>query len=188
MNKSLSNPRVLVMMALAVAINLALGLIAQRLNIPFVFLDTIGTILIAVMFGPVAGIWVGLVTNLVLGIVVSPDNFYFAPINMIVGLVTGLMAKKWRFGLPVAILNGLLLAIVVPIVATPIIIWVYGGANGRWTDGIIAWMRASGNTLFSSVYLERVVSNLIDKIGSSILVSLAIAALPASLRRSYEVK
>lgn len=188
MNKSLSNPRVMVLMALAVAINLALGFIAQRLNIPLVFLDTIGTILIAVLFGPVAGLWVGLVTNLVLGVIVSPDNFYFAPISMIVGLVTGLIASRFKFSVPLAIVNGLILAIIVPIVATPIIIWVYGGANGRWTDGVIAWLRASGNTLFSSVYIERVISNLVDKIGSSVLVSLALVALPASTKRSFGLK
>lgn len=182
----LSQPKALVMMSLGVAFNIVLGFIAQRLNIPFVFLDTIGTIFIAVLLGPTAGVWVGLVTNLVLGVVVGPDNFYFAPLNMIVGLVSGLMAKRFGFKLPIAIVTGLILAVVVPLIATPIIIWVYGGASGRWTDGLIAWMRASGNTLFSSVYVERVISNLIDKIGSALLVSLALVALPSGLLKSYQ--
>lgn len=184
--QKLSQPKVLVMMSLGVAFNIVLGFIAQRLNIPFVFLDAIGTIFIAVLFGPVAGMWVGLITNVVLGFLVGPDNFYFAPLNMIIGLVSGLMTRRFGFKLPIAILNGIILAIVVPLIATPIIIWVYGGASGRWTDGIIAWLRASGSTLFSSVYVERVISNLIDKIGSSVLVSLALLALPAGMRKSYQ--
>src|SRR3954471_13022785 len=47
-----SKTLILTYSALAIALNVILGTVVSSLKIPLLFLDTIGTVLIAVLFGP----------------------------------------------------------------------------------------------------------------------------------------
>jgi len=74
----ISSPRLLVLMAIGIAVNIGLGQIVSTLSLP-VFLDSLGTMVVALMAGPLAGLATGLVTNLVWGLVASPTAAAFAP-------------------------------------------------------------------------------------------------------------
>ena len=64
--------RVIVLIPIAIAINIALGYITQTiLKLP-IYLDSIGTVLVAALAGPLAGVLTGLTSNLVLGMLSSP--------------------------------------------------------------------------------------------------------------------
>ena len=58
------NTKALVMCAIAVVINIVLGQAVSALKIPMLFLDTMGTIFIAAVYGMPYGVLTGLVTNL----------------------------------------------------------------------------------------------------------------------------
>ncbi len=62
MNKEISNTMKLMMCGLAIAINIVLGIVMAMIKFP-VYLDTIGTIFIAIYFGPWYGAAVGGLTN-----------------------------------------------------------------------------------------------------------------------------
>ena len=87
----------LLLIPIAVAVNYVGGQVAAGLRLPF-YLDTIGTILVAMLCGPWVGAVAGLVTNLILGIT-NPIFFPFAIVNIAVGLVTGFCARKGGFTL-----------------------------------------------------------------------------------------
>ncbi len=88
----------LVLMPVAVALNIVLGTaVASALKIP-IYLDSIGTILVAVLAGPLAGAVTGLLANLVWTYLApppfaSPYAAPFALVAVVVGLLAGTFAR-----------------------------------------------------------------------------------------------
>lgn len=173
--------RMMTFIATGIVINIALSLVVKTLGIPLLFLDTVGTIFIAVIFGPIAGAITGALTNLVNGVLVSPTEIPFALVNIAVALVVGAMSNKFKFNIKTAVITGLILAVVAPLIGTPIAIFMFGGLTGGGTDLIFAWLRATGQTVFTSAFVPRITGNLIDKVASCILVAIIISRIPTDL-------
>jgi energy-coupling factor transport system substrate-specific component len=168
--------------ALAIALNIVLGIFASSLKLP-IYLDTIGTIFAAVYFGPWYGAVVGALTNIITGIIFSPKDIPFLLVNVAVGLIVGFIAKKFNFNLITAIITGLILSVVCPLIGTPIGIWIYGGLSGTGMDFLFIWLQKVGNSIFVSSFITKITSNFMDKICSCILVWGLINALPKEFRR-----
>ena len=173
-----SRNRVIIFSALGIAINIVLGTVAGIINIPLLFLDTIGTIFVAAVFGPLYGAVTGGLTNIALGIIQNPKNIPFALVNIAVGIVVGLIARKWKFNLKTAIITGAILAVVAPLIGTPISVYVYGGLTGDFNDIFFTWLRQTGQSVFTAAFIPRITSNIVDKIASCIIVSLLISRMP----------
>ena len=120
----------------AVAMNIVLGIITSALGIPL-YLDTLGTVLSAAILGPVPGIIVGALSNIITGLIYSVSDIPFCLVNMAVGLIVGLVAKKWKFGIVPAVITGIALSFICPAIGTPIGIYVYGGLNGSVSDMLV---------------------------------------------------
>lgn len=168
------NTRALTFASVGIAINIVLGTVANMLNIPLLFLDTIGTIFTAVVFGPFYGALAGGVTNLIQGVLTSPKSIPFALVNIAVGLVVGFIAKNKNFNIPTAII----LAVVAPLIGTPISVYVYGGITGDFNDVFFTWLTNTGQQVFTAAFLPRIASNIVDKIVSCALVALILKTLP----------
>ena len=164
--------------SLCVVMNLVFGTLVQSLQIPLLFLDTIATIFGAVLFGPFYGVLIGLVTNVVQGILTNPRDIPFALVNMAIGLFVGVVSRKIRFTLPVSVGVGLCLAVLAPLIGTPIAVWIYGGLTGGGTDFFFLWLYQSGHKIFTAAFLPRITGNLVDKVASAVLVALLIAKMP----------
>lgn len=161
-----------------VALNIVLGIITAALGIPL-YLDTLGTVLTAALFGPVPGMIVGALSNIITGLIYSVTDIPFCLVNMAVGLVVGLVAKKFKFSLLTATLTGLALSIICPAIGTPIGIFVYGGLQGNISDVIVTGLVKSGQSIFAASFLTKIGSNLIDKVGTCIIGYFLIKAMPA---------
>ncbi|NBI05960.1 CD3073 family putative ECF transporter S component [Senegalia massiliensis] len=172
----------MVIASLGIVINIVFGTVIQFIQIPLLFLDTIGTIFVAVVLGPFAGAMTGGLTNIIQGMITNPKNIPFAIVNIAIGLIVGLIAKKYRFNLKIAIVTGIILSIIAPLIGTPIAVLVYGGVTGGGTDVIFAWLLASGQKIFTAAFIPRITGNIIDKIASCILVVFVIQYLPLNLR------
>lgn len=174
---------ILIMCAMGIAINVVLGTIASRLQIPLIFLDTIGTIFIAVLFGPWQGATVGGLTNIITPILSgNPKDIPFLLVNVVVGLIVGFIARKYRFNIKTGIIAGLILSVVCPLIGSPIAVWLYGGITGSGNDFIFTWLKNSGMDIFQAAFLPRVASNFIDKIGSCLLVFLSMKYIPSQYK------
>lgn len=175
------NTSAMIFAALGIAINIVLGSVANFLSIPLVFLDTIGTIFTAAIFGPWWGALTGGLTNLVQGVISDPRNIPFALVNIAVGLIVGFIARKYKFNLKTAVITGMILAVVAPLIGTPIATYVYGGITGDFNDVIFTLLVQSGQKIFTAAFIPRIASNIVDKILSSVLVALLIKRLPSNL-------
>src|SRR5699024_6277788 len=106
-----------VLIPIGIGINVVIGTIVQTLKIPL-FLDTIGTMLVAILAGPWVAVVAGALTNVVLGFTSGPQLIPFALVNVAIALVVGYAAQHglfrvdkaiqyWRF-----IATGIIIAIV----------------------------------------------------------------------------
>lgn len=173
-----SKTKALIFAALGIAINLVLGTLSKTLNIPLLFLDTVGTIFTAATFGPIFGAITGGLTNVIQGAITGPNIIPFALVNIVVGLIVGFIARKKDFDIFTAIATGLVLSIVAPLIGTPIAIYVYGGLTGGFNDIIFSLLRNTGQSIFTAAFFPRIATNIIDKVLSCVIVSLLLAKIP----------
>lgn len=171
--------RALLLIAIGIAVNMALGQIAQTIKLP-IFLDSLGTMVVAVMAGPWAGLLTGIVTNLLWGLILSPTAAAFAPVAGVIGLTAGLLARGGLFKGPVqAAISGVIIAVVLSFVAVPIRVWLFGGVTGSGADFLTGWLLQTGRDLFSSTLVTVVTSNLADKIVTALLAWAILRGLPS---------
>lgn len=91
--------RTLILMPIAIALNIILGqTVAAALKIP-IYLDSIGTILVGVLAGPLAGAATGLLANVLWAYVIPPPFQYppaaaFAIVAAVIGLVAGIAGGR----------------------------------------------------------------------------------------------
>lgn len=187
-NSPFISTNAMILASLGIVINIVFGTVVQTLQIPLLFLDTIGTIVVAAMLGPFAGALTGGLTNIIQGMITNPKNIPFAIVNIVIGLIVGFIAKKYKFNVKTAVITGLILSIVAPLIGTPIAVFVYGGVTGGGTDLIFAWLLASGQKIFTAAFIPRITGNLLDKIVSCILVALLLQKMPKNLISGKYVK
>lgn len=172
--------------AMCIVLNVALGMFVQTLKIPLLFLDTVGTILGAAILGPLYGALVGGCTNLVLGIISGPTNIPFALVSIAIGLVVGLIAKKRKFSYKEAIITGLILAVLCPLIGTPISVLVFGGLSGSGADFLVGFLMKSGKDIFTAAFIPRILTNIVDKVISCLIVVFFIDRMPKSFVRDVK--
>jgi len=86
--------RVITLMPVAIAFNIALGYMVQSvLKLP-IYLDSIGTILVGVLAGPLAGALTGMLTNLIWQYAPGIGGGTIGPFFVVAGVI-GLLAGLW---------------------------------------------------------------------------------------------
>ncbi|MEI7885422.1 MAG: CD3073 family putative ECF transporter S component [Clostridia bacterium] len=165
--------QILTMSAIAIVLNIVLGMTVSTLKIPLLFLDTLGTITIAAMFGPAYGMMVGFLTNVLTSIIGgSISSLPFALVSIVIALIVGFIAKKRKkFDYKTALVTGLILSVAAPLIGTPIAVYMFGGLAGGGADLVFAALVASGKEIFAAAFITRIASNLVDKILSCLLAA-----------------
>ena len=92
MNKTV-NVKNITLISMGIALNVVGAFIALNLRLP-IYLDSIGTILIACMLGPKYAVITGVGGSLVSGMTFDIYSLYFAPVQITTGYLAGLMYKK----------------------------------------------------------------------------------------------
>ena len=150
----------LVLIPIAVGINLIGGTLCSALKLPL-FLDMIGTIVVACLSGPWVAALTGLLTNLFLALVANPVYLPYAAVSVLCGLVVGYMVKaglfrkKWG-----VVVIWLVCTLVNAISASLITAFVYGGATGVNGTSVLT---ATLVDILASVISSSLIENLIDK-------------------------
>lgn len=170
----------------AVAINLALGAIVAALKLP-IYLDSVGTILVAALVGPGAGVVTGVVSNGVLGFLSSPTFFAFIPVTMVIGALAGVAGRLGAFrSIPGAIAAGLVIGAAAALASVPILFAFFGGLTASGTGILTLALRATlGISMERAAQIASLSTDLVDKPLSCVLVALVIARLPRRLTARF---
>ena len=176
--KSNFNTQTWVLIPIAIAINIAVGQIVLVLKLP-VFLDSIGTVLVAVLCGPWAGALTGTLSNVIWGIAIDPGAFPWWPVAAMIGYMAGRMAQ-WGFFKSwwKVVVTGLVIALTAAIVSTPIAVYLFGGITASGSSFITAYLLATGQGIWSAVVSTSFLTEPVDKITTAMIAFAIIQGLP----------
>ncbi|MCR5054861.1 MAG: hypothetical protein K6A69_08460, partial [Lachnospiraceae bacterium] len=120
----------------SIVLNLGGRKLASVLTLPF-WLDTVGTLLSAVLYGPLAGMIVAIFSNALVGLqdVVS---FYYIIVAVSIGFVVGVFYPQ---GKKIDMFSGIATSVgagvIAVLISTPLNLYFYDGYTGNiWGDGL----------------------------------------------------
>ena len=180
---SIISVRKMCVVALAIVLNVIGGQIALMLHLP-IYLDSIGTIMIAMLYGPVYGMLPPLLYGLVMGFTLDIYSLYFMPVGLMLGLVTGLVSryfslKKWRM-----IPGAMLITIPGTIVSSVITAVLFGGITSSGSTVIVQVLNKAGLGLTASVFIVQILTDYLDRLLSLVVVSYLLHVIPSDLYRT----
>lgn len=174
----------LVIMPLGIALNIAIGQVTGSLGLQ-IYLDAIGTVLVAVLAGPAAGAATGALSNAVWGLF-NPFALPFAAGAALIGLLAGLAAQHGAFRrVYLAPVAGLVVGAIGGLVAAPVAVFMFGAAGTFGTNAIIAVFRSMGDKLLVAATKQGLLSDSLDKIVVFVVVALIVYALPQRAVRQF---
>jgi energy-coupling factor transport system substrate-specific component len=163
----MKNRTLLFVFLAGILLNVSGYFIADFIKIYFkfpLFLDTTGTILSAAILGPFVGALTGFTSNLILGVIHNPVNIPFSIVNIIIGITTGIIVKKYGFtGIKSILLCIIFVSIFSALSGALVAFYVFGGVTGAKIDLNIISIMNAGYKLFTSSFLVRLPINLMDK-------------------------
>lgn len=173
-----------IMIPLGIAINYVGGQIASSLSLP-IYLDSIGTVIVAAIMGPWIGAASGALYNIVSGLIGGNVlGALFAICNIGSGLIVGYMARYKKFKtIPHVAIATALVALWNALTGSPIAMVVYGGVDGNaGTNLMIAGLQAFGQDLMGAAFLARIPVNLLDKGIACLIAWIILMKLPENMR------
>ncbi len=165
------------LLAFGVGLNLVLGSLVALFKIPL-YLDSLGTVLVGALCGPLAGALAGVCGVALLGLT-SPTALAFSPVAAVVGLASGFASRLGAFRrIPTAVTAGGLTGVLGAAAAAPIATYLYGGVTGGGTDILVAVFRALGASALTSSFWQGLAVDPLDKGVTFLVVLLVLRALP----------
>ncbi|WP_311518337.1 ECF transporter S component [uncultured Corynebacterium sp.] len=169
--------RTIAIIPVALVLNIVVGEIIGSIGVPL-YLDAVGTILVAALAGPIAGLATGTLSSVVWGLI-NPAALPFAAVSAATGYLSGwaishgAFKKWWR-----VVASGAVIGIISGMLAAPVAAFVYGGTAGLGTGAVVSLFRELGNSLLASVTLQSFISDPLDKIIVFLIVWATVKALP----------
>lgn len=172
----------LALIPFAAAFNIVLGQLIGFSGIPL-YLDSVATILVAILAGPTAGVLTGITTNLAWGLTINPTTIPFAAGAATIGLLAGLAGQYGLHKKLWAMLTaGFTTGIVAAFLGAPIAAFVYGGGQGVGTGSVVAALQAAGNSLLQATTFQSLLSDPLDKTVAFLLVFLILKGIPTRIK------
>ncbi|MBT1002077.1 ECF transporter S component [Paenarthrobacter sp. DKR-5] len=174
-----------VLLPVALALNVVVGQIVGTVGLPL-YLDSIGTVLVAVLAGPAAGAATGALSNIVWALF-NPTVLPFAAGAALIGFLAGWAARLGVFRrFYLAPIVGAVVGVFSGTIAAPIATFVFGGTSGIGTGAIVSAFRAMGDTLLAATTKQGLLSDPLDKAIVFAIVVFLVYALPPRIRTRFD--
>lgn len=174
--------RSVVFSSVCIALNVGLNKISAVMQLP-VFMDTVGTILSGAMVPLPYSVLVGIVSNLIGGVVTHPSIPFYIGTQVIISLMSIFGFRRgWFDTLPAAIGLGFAIGIVSAIVSAPVTAIVFGGVTEPGATALNAILLAAGYDLWTSVFSGLLVVSSIDKVIAAVIVWTLLRRMPERLK------
>lgn len=170
-----SPARLISFISIAIAINLIGANLALFLRLP-IYLDTIGTLLIAVILGPWYAASTAFLSALINWMTTDIFSLYYSPVAIVVAIITGILIK--RNCKPSSLLwKSLIISLPGTIIASVITVILFKGITSSGSSIIAQFLHGMGLDMTSSLILVQVGTDYIDRLISLILVFSTITLL-----------
>lgn len=175
------------LLALAVCINLIGGQLALTFRLP-IYLDSIGTMLVGALCGPVYGMLPNLLSGLIFGMTTDIYSLYFAPVGMIVGLMSGLVWKKKSSAKGWPVLAALAITVPGTLLSSVICAVLFGGITSSGSTILVQLLAKTPLGMTASVFIVQIITDYLDRLISVILVIRLLHILPDRIKKQIEEK
>ncbi|HEN7564527.1 TPA: ECF transporter S component [Streptococcus agalactiae] len=170
-----SPARLISFISIAIAINLVGTNLALFLRLP-IYLDTIGTLLIAVILGPWYAASTAFLSALINWMTTDIFSLYYSPVAIVVAIITGILIK--RNCKPSSLLwKSLIISLPGTIIASVITVILFKGITSSGSSIIAQFLHGIGLDMTSSLILVQVGTDYMDRLISLILVFSTITLL-----------
>lgn len=175
----------LALIPVSIALNISVGQLAAVLALT-VYLDSIGTVVVAILAGPAAGVVTGILTNIVWGLTINPVALPFAVVQVVIGLLAGTAARAGVFRrIWLAPIVGAGSGVLAAMISAPIAAYVFGGATGGSAGAIVGALQAMGTSLLAAATYQGLIYDPLDKAITFTVAVLLLTALPARFRHRF---
>lgn len=163
----------------AIGINYLGKLVAGLLKLPL-WLDSIGTVLSAMLAGPIIGALSGIINNIIYGVTADPISTVYAITSGVIGLIVGVMAYKgWLKNFKTVIVVGLVVGLAAAVISTPLNLIFWGGQTGNvWGDAFYAFLVSNDVPVWLASFGDSVIVDVPDKLATVIVGYLIFKGLP----------
>jgi len=188
-----TTPR-LILIALGAALNCSIGTIVYLVKLP-IYLDSIGTILIALLLAPdrraaFLCAWAASWVSMAVSGLVNPFLPWFAITDIAIALVAALLVTRAAPTFRARPLNnvlfiaqvlvcGVVIGVVSAVVSVPVVVYLFGGVTGSGSAFVVALFLKSGQHLMSAAMLSGLANDPPDKVLQVLLAALLYRATPA---------
>ncbi len=195
MNKKLNTIfifRLFLLILIAFVLNIVLGHIVQFVLKTPLFLDSIGTILVGALLGPLAGTLVGVFSNVIWYFILGDQSILpYAITAAFIGWAAGIVFSLDGYNRFRRILvSGLLVGIGAALISAPITAYIFGGITGSGTDYLTNIINETGANILQAATIQGFISDPVDKTISFIIAWLMWRGLnryfPPSVRRTAQ--
>jgi HD-GYP domain-containing protein (c-di-GMP phosphodiesterase class II) len=171
---------------IGITVNVLLAFVMGKLGMPM-FLDTVGTITVAVVGGLFPGIFTAVMTNAICGIF-NQNAIYFGFLNAIVAIFTAWYVRKFPFKRIKYILIYIASVAFTSATVSTVINWnlLDGAQIAKNTDPTTVFASSIGGNLFLAYYLYTILRNILDKGISAIIAWILLKIIPESVKQKYE--
>jgi energy-coupling factor transport system substrate-specific component len=168
-----------VLIPVGVALSVVAAYVVNVVKVPFLYLDALGVVLVALLAGPWAAALTGVFVNVVEGFLVNPTFWAYTPLQVAFGLAAGYMARRgWFRRYWKIVVVGLVIAAISIVMGAPITVLAFGGVTGTGSDAVTTFFRATGANIWSAVVGQTLVVEPVDKVVTVLLAALVAKRVP----------
>lgn len=166
------------LIALAIVINIVGSYIALGLHLP-VYLDSMGTIMTAILLGPFYGLFPGVLSALITGMISDIYALYYMPVGIVLGVMTGFVFQKNKSNK--LFIKAFCISIPASLISACITANLFGGITSSGSTMLVQLLAKTPLGLTLSCLIVQFFTDYFDRLLSLWLVFSVIKKLPDSL-------
>lgn len=163
------------LIALAIVINIVGSYIALVLHLP-IYLDSMGTIMTAILLGPFYGLFPGVLSALVTGMTSDIYAFYYMPVGIVLGVMTGFVFQKNKSNK--LFVKSFCISVPASLISACITANVFGGITSSGSTMLVQLLAKTPLGLTLSCLIVQFFTDYFDRLLSLWLVFSVIKKLP----------
>lgn len=166
------------LIALAIVINIVGSYIALGLHLP-VYLDSMGTIMTAILLGPFYGLFPGVLSALITGMTSDIYALYYMPVGIVLGVMTGFVFQKNKSNK--LFVKSFCISVPASLISACITANLFGGITSSGSTMLVQLLAKTPLGLTLSCLIVQFFTDYFDRLLSLWLVFSVIKKLPDSL-------
>lgn len=171
------------LIALAIVINIVGSYIALGLHLP-IYLDSMGTIMTAILLGPFYGLFSGALSALITGMTSDIYALYYMPVGIVLGVMTGFVFQKNKSNK--LFVKSFCISVPASLISACITATVFGGITSSGSTMLVQLLAKTPVGLTLSCLIVQFFTDYFDRLLSLWLVLSVIKKLPDSFIKKLE--